>query len=44
MPSEDNIFVAIRAIRTTEAEVELDRRKAVGKLLTNKSFDIEHLE
>jgi hypothetical protein len=38
MPSEDSIFVVIRAIRTTEGEVELDRRKAVGIVVNKQKF------
>jgi len=38
LPLEDSIFVAIRAIRTTEGKVELDRRKAVGKAGNKQKF------
>lgn len=38
MPSEDSIFVAIRAIRTTAGELEIDRREAVGKVVNKRMF------
>jgi len=38
MPSEDSIFVTIRAIRTTVGELELDRREAVGKVINKQMF------
>jgi hypothetical protein len=38
MPSKDSIFVAIRAIRSTEGEVGLDRSEAVGKVVNKQKF------
>jgi hypothetical protein len=38
MPSDNSIFVAIRAIRTTEGELELDRMEAVGKVVNKQMF------
>ena len=38
MPSKDGIFVAIRAIRTTEGEVGSDRSEAVGRVVNKQKF------